>query len=158
MNHLNEKYHKKLKDFISNHKIPAKLFVFENSCHSVLDASKNSGENIKNFVKNICMIDDSGNLIVAIVRGEDRASTSRVGKFLKIERPRLATVEEILKMTGFPCGGTSSFGFNALFLIDEKILEIKNIVTGGGSEYALIKIASENLQKANNGKICRVRK
>ena len=36
------------------------------------------------------MIDSSGKLIVAIVKGEHRASTSRVAKALNIEVPRIA--------------------------------------------------------------------
>ncbi|MCP4408530.1 MAG: hypothetical protein GY807_12355, partial [Gammaproteobacteria bacterium] len=68
------------------------------------------------------MIDDQGNLIVAIVKGEDRASTSRVAKALGITRPRVAEPEEILQKTGYPCGGTPSFGYPAIFLIDPRVI------------------------------------
>jgi prolyl-tRNA editing enzyme YbaK/EbsC (Cys-tRNA(Pro) deacylase) len=95
---------------------------------------------------------------VAIVKGEDRASTSNVGKILGIERPRTATPKEILEMTGYPCGGTPSFGYNATFLIDERVMEKEVVYTGGGSENSLVKIATKELQKANNGKIAKIRK
>ena len=36
------------------------------------------------------MINSEGNLIIAIVKGEDRASISRVAKALNIDRPRTA--------------------------------------------------------------------
>ncbi len=52
---------------------------------------------IEDFVKNICMINSNGQLIVAIVKGEDRVSTKRVAKALKIEILKVATPEEILK-------------------------------------------------------------
>lgn len=48
-------------------------------------------------MKNICMINSNGQLIVAIVKGEDRVSTKRVAKALKIEILKVATPEEILK-------------------------------------------------------------
>ena len=67
-------------------------------------------------------------------------------------------LEEILKKTGYPCGGTPSFGYNAEFLIDPKVMEKEIVYTGGGSENSLVKILTKELQKSNNGKIVRVRK
>jgi prolyl-tRNA editing enzyme YbaK/EbsC (Cys-tRNA(Pro) deacylase) len=104
------------------------------------------------------MIDSNNNLIVAIVKGEDRASTSRVAKALEIQRPRTTTPDEILQKTNYPCGGTPSFGYKAIFLIDPKVMEKEIIYTGGGSQNSLVKISTKELQKANNAKIVRVRK
>lgn len=50
------------------------------SCHSVKDAAAAVNAEIGDFVKNICMVSPTGQFIVAIVKGEDNASTSRVGK------------------------------------------------------------------------------
>lgn len=151
-------YEEKLKAYLKKKHIVGKHLSFEQSCHSVEEAAKAANANTEDFVKNICMIDSNGNLIVAIVKGEDRASTSRVKKALKIERPRTTTPEEILEKTGFPCGGTPSFGFTATFLIDPKVMEKEIVYSGGGSENSLIKISSKELLRANNGTIIRVRK
>jgi len=99
------------------------------------------------------MIDSDQNLIVAIVKGEDRASTSRVAKALKIDRPRIANPEEILDHTAFPCGGTPSFGFSAIFLVDPKVLDKKLVYTGGGSDTSLVRVSSATLLKLNQGKV-----
>lgn len=151
-------YEEKLKKFISDNDISAEYLSFKQSCHSVEDAANAAHANIDDFVKNICIIDRKGNLIVAIVKGEDRASTSKVGKILGIEQPRLATEDEILAKTGYPCGGIPSFGFPAIFLIDPKVMEKEVLYSSGGSEYSLIKIAIKELQKANDGTITRIRK
>jgi prolyl-tRNA editing enzyme YbaK/EbsC (Cys-tRNA(Pro) deacylase) len=147
-----------LKKLIQEKGIKAEHLCFEQSCHSVEDAAKAANVDSTDFVKNICMIDSSGKLIVAIVKGEDRASTSRVAKALGIERPRLATPDEILEKTGFPCGGTPSFGYNAIFLMDPKVMEKEIVYSGGGSEKSLIKISPVEMQKANNAQIVRARK
>lgn len=34
----------------------------------------------------------------------------------------LATPGEILEKTGYPCGGTPSFGYQAMFLVDPKVM------------------------------------
>jgi Cys-tRNA(Pro)/Cys-tRNA(Cys) deacylase len=152
------KYEEKLKAFMQEHNIKGEHLSFERSCHSVEDAAKAANANTEDFVKNICMIGADNNLIVAIVKGEDRASTSRVAKALNIERPITATPEEILGRTGYPCGGTPSFGYDAMFLIDQRVMEKNVVYSGGGSENSLVKIASKELQRVNEGKILRVRK
>ena len=154
---MNE-YEEKLKIFMQDHSIRGEHLIFEESCHTVKEAAKAANAGIEDFIKNICMIDAQGNLIVAIVKGEDRASTSRVAKALNIKRPKIATPEEILKRTGYPCGGVPSFGYEAIFLVDPKVMEKEIVYTSGGSENSLAKISSKELQKANQGRIVRVRK
>ena len=157
VNTMNE-YEEKLKKYMKENCVVGEHLSFGQSCHSVEEAAQAANANNHDFVKNICMIDSNGNLIVAIVKGEDRASTSRVEKTLNIERPRIATSEEILQKTSYPCGGTPSFGYNATFLVDPRVMEKEVVYSGGGSENSLVKISTKELQKANKGKIVRVRK
>ena len=151
-------YEEKLKKFIEDHNIQGEYLQFNQSCHSVLEAARAAKVQAEDCVKNICLIDSEGSLIVAIVRGNDRVSTSRIGKTLHIERPRTATPDEILQKTGYPCGGTPSFGYPAKFLIDPAVIEKEMVLTGGGSEYALVKISPKELQKTNQGEILKIRK
>lgn len=151
-------YDQKLKQFMISEKIEAKHLSFQQSCHSVAEAAVAVGCTPEDFVKNICMIDDQNNLIVAIVKGEDRASTSRVAQHLNIERPRTAMPQEILEKTGYPCGGTPSFGYTAKFLIDPRVMEKPYVYSGGGSEQSLIGITPEELLKANGGELVKIRK
>jgi prolyl-tRNA editing enzyme YbaK/EbsC (Cys-tRNA(Pro) deacylase) len=95
---------------------------------------------------------------VAIVKGEDRVDTTRVAKVLGVKKVRIATAEEMLGKTGYPCGGTPSFGYPARFLIDERVMEMDVVYSGGGSEYSLTKMRPADLVKANQGEMVRVRK
>ncbi len=70
----------------------------------------------------------------------------------------MATPEEILAKTGYPCGGTPPFGYQATFLIDPRVMEKEIVYTGGGSESSLIKIATQGLVQANQGLTVRIRK
>lgn len=151
-------YEEKLKMYMVDKGIDAEHFHYEQTCHSVQEAAGAAGATPDDLVKNICMVNDEGDLIVAIVKGEDRVSTSRVGKALKIDRPRTATENEILEKTGFPCGGVPSFGYNATFIVDPKVMEKDYVYSGGGSEYSLVRIKSQELSEINDGLILRVRK
>ena len=104
------------------------------------------------------MTDAQGSVIVAIVKGEDRASTKRVAKALGMEQVRTMVPEEVTAKTGYPCGGTPSFGFDAQFLIDPRVMEKEFVYTGGGSETSLIRLSPQVLLQANEGKVVRVRR
>lgn len=151
-------YDLKIIDYLNETKINAEHLILNESCHSVEEAAKAVHARKEEFVKNICMMDQDENLIVAIVKGEDRASTARVSKALNIARPRLATETEILEGTGYPPGGVPSFSYRAKFLIDPRVTELTYVFTGGGSPNSLVKITVEDLLKMSKGQVVRIRK
>lgn len=153
-----KEFEEKLKEYIIKSGIDAEQCIYENACHTVEEAASSANASPEDIVKSICLIDSDDNLIVAIVRGKDRVSTSRVAKALNIETPQIATPEEILDKTGYICGGVPSFGYEAIFLIDPKVMENELVYTGGGSPYSLTKISTKVLHQINKGKIVRIRK
>ncbi|KPU42353.1 Cys-tRNA(Pro)/Cys-tRNA(Cys) deacylase YbaK [Oxobacter pfennigii] len=153
-----KEFEEKLKKYIRENKIAAEHLAFTQSCHSVSEAALACGATPEDFVKNICMIDEENNLIVAIVKGEDRASRTKVGKALGINMPKVANEDEILKYTGYPCGGVPSFGYKASFVIDPRVMEKEIVYTGGGSTHSLVRIKSSDLKKANGGAVISIRK
>ena len=150
-------YEEKLRTYIKEHEIDAELLTFNQSTHSVAEAATAVGAEPEDFVKSICMIGPDDQLIVAIVKGEHRASTSRVAKALKIERPNVAEPSQMLEKSGYPAGGTPAFGYEAVFLIDPKVMEKEKVYSGGGSEQALTLMSPEEMQRANGALIARVR-
>jgi Cys-tRNA(Pro)/Cys-tRNA(Cys) deacylase len=151
-------YEQKLLEYIQTHHIQAELLRFNQSCHSVAEAALAAETSPDNLIKNICFLDTQNNLIVAIVKGEDRVSVTEIGMGLHITPPRIASADEILQKTGYPCGGVPSFGYPASFLIDPRVLEKAIVFTGGGSTTTLVKILTTELQKANQGQVIKVRK
>lgn len=150
-------FEQRLQAYLEEQHIQAEHLSFDQPCHSVAEAARAVNASPEELVKNICLLDSNGQLITAIVKGEDRVSISRIAKTLQKEGLRLATPEEILEKTGYPCGGTPSFGYQALFLIDPKVMERELVYTGGGSETSLVKIGTEELVRANRGTILRIR-
>ncbi|PWA07609.1 hypothetical protein DCC39_16565 [Pueribacillus theae] len=135
----------------------AQYIEFNNSFHTFEAAASEVKGSVNEFVKNICMIGEVGQLIVAIVKGEDRVSILRVSKVLNISHPRLITKKEVLEATGYPAGAVPSFGFEAIFLIDKKVTELEFVYTSGGSFNSLVKIHIRELLKANKGVVKRIR-
>ena len=148
----------RLQSYLQLQHIQAEHLSLNQPCHSVAEAALAVNASPEELVKNICLLDNDGQLITAIVKGEDRVSVSRIAKTLQRDGLRLATPEEILTKTGYPCGGTPSFGYQAMFLIDPRVMEREVVYTGGGSETSLVKISTEELVRANQGSILRIRK
>lgn len=150
-------FEQKLLDHIRAQGLAVEHFVYQQSCHSVPEAAQAAGVTTRDLIKSICMM-SGDELIVAIVKGEDGASTTRVGKLLGLERPRPASLEEMLARTGYPAGGTPPFGFPARFLVDERVLEKDVIWGGGGSARSLVRLSSAELVRANGATVCRIRR
>lgn len=151
-------FKEKLIQFIKTNNVNAEHIIFEESCHSVEEAAKAANVLPEDLVKNICLINGEGNLIVAIVKGEDRVSTTKVGKVLNMDPPRIAKPEEILEKTGYICGGVPSFGYEAIYLIDSRVMEKDVVYTGGGTQNSLVRITTQELQRVNSGQIVNIRK
>lgn len=142
----------------ANH-IAADLLIFDASTHSVDEAATAIGGSSADFVKNICLIGPDDELIVAIVRGEDRVSMKRVARALGLrDKPRMAAADEIVSRTGYGFGGTPSFGFEAIFLVDDAVPDMPIIYTGGGSAQALMRVTPDELLRANEATLARLRK
>jgi prolyl-tRNA editing enzyme YbaK/EbsC (Cys-tRNA(Pro) deacylase) len=148
----------KLKSFMQAKGIRGEHRVFSQSCHSVAEAAAAVGGTPADFVKNVCLVDETARFIIAIVKGEDRASTGRVAQALGVQKVRTASPAEVLERTGYPAGGTPSFGYEAIFLIDPKVMEKEMVYSGGGSENSLVFIDPRELHQANHGQIVRIRK
>ena len=150
-------FEEKQKKYMSDNNIQAEHLVFDQSCHTVKEAAQAVNVNVDDLVKNICLIDSHNNLIVAIVKGEDRVSINRVSEVLKSGTVRIAKHAEISGKAGYPVGGTPSFGYKAVFLIDPRVMEKEVVYTSGGSERSLVRISSKELQRANRGLVTRIR-
>jgi len=153
-----KEYEEKLKRYIAENKISCEYFSFKTSCRSVEDTAKTMNVSPNDIVKNICLLDSEKRIIVCTVIGTDRVSTSTVAKSLGVERPTIATPDEILEKTGYPCGGVPSFGFDAMFLVDPKVMEKEFIYTSGGSENTIIKISPQENIKYSNAKVVKIKK
>jgi Cys-tRNA(Pro)/Cys-tRNA(Cys) deacylase len=140
----------KIRAFITGHRLQVEHLEFDRSCHSVAEAAATVGASFADFVKNICLVTPDGHLVVAIIKGEDRLSLENTAAALGLDgKLRMAKPDEIIAMTGYPCGGTPSFGFSADFYMDERVFEKSVVYTGGGDENALIRADPRELQRAN---------
>lgn len=143
---------------MAENNVEAEHLIFKESCHSVEEAAMAANATAQDIVKNICIIDEQGQLIVAIVKGEDKTDLSKIKSLLGVKKLRTATADEILEHSGYICGGVPSFGYKATFLIDTRVMENTIVYTGGGSQNSLVRISPKVLLDANGGQVVNIRK
>lgn len=138
----------KLLKFVTENKIRAEHLTYEKSIHTVQECVEVTGIPIEYITKCVIMIKD-GKCIAGLVQAKNRVSTSRVGKVLNIEPPQVATPEETLRLTGYAVGGIPYIGYDALRLVDKKILDLEFVFTGGGSDKSLLKLWTSEIVKGD---------
>ena len=144
-------YEQRLAEFIKNNQINAQHLIFETSCHSVEEAAASANAKPEDFVKNVCVINELNNqLIVAIVPGNKRLDMKKLAILIGSKKIRLAKADEIIEKTGYPMGGTPSFGYSAKFFIDNEVLTKEMVYSGGGSQNALTKVSPSEIIRINN--------
>jgi prolyl-tRNA editing enzyme YbaK/EbsC (Cys-tRNA(Pro) deacylase) len=118
---MNE-YETKLSEFITQNRIDAKHLIFTTSCHSVQEAAVSANAKPEDFVKNVCVINETNNsLIVSIIPGTGKLDLKKLAVLVGTKKLKLANPNEILEKTGYPVGGTPSFGYSARFFIDNSV-------------------------------------
>ncbi|MHC1605482.1 MAG: aminoacyl-tRNA deacylase [Candidatus Methanofastidiosia archaeon] len=154
---MGKKYGSKLKCFIEKHSIDCTHHLFDRSCHSVDKACQATGAAPEDFIKSVCLKGENG-LVVAIVGGDDKASTKKVAELLDEAVPRIASSEEVMNFTKYPPGGVPPFGYGAVFFIDEKVMSKNMVWAGGGSENSLIRISPQEILKVTGARVGKISK
>ena len=136
-----------VKKFIEEHDLDAKILQFDEPVRTVEEAAERSKADPSEIVKTIILIADD-RPIVAIIQGNRKIDLEKLRKVLNANYVRLAKPSEVLKLLGIGIGAVSPL-LNSMkrirCIIDEKVLMMKKVLAGGGSEKTLVLIKPEDL-------------
>ncbi|OGX32319.1 MAG: hypothetical protein A2787_10195 [Omnitrophica WOR_2 bacterium RIFCSPHIGHO2_01_FULL_48_9] len=145
----------KLKKYISEHNIRAEHLRFEKSLHSVQELLRVTGLPLEEITKTIIFTGgDNGerthemrqSAVAAMIPAMFRVSASRLKEAVGFD-VEIAMPKEALERTGYPVGGMPCFGYDAMLIVDPKVLDREYVYTGGGSEFSIIKMATSEILK-----------
>ncbi len=148
----------KVTEFIKKFHVKAEILEFKNTVETVSLASKASGFPKHKILKTLIIFADKKPCI-AIVRGDKKLDLKRVAKILGVRRVRLAKLDEVVSVVGVKPGEVSPLLEDVLeytILMDESVLEEKNVLVGGGSLKHLVKISTDELVRILNPKIANI--
>lgn len=112
------------------------------------------GVNLEEVVKSLLFLVDRHPYLV-IVRGTARVNTKKLLKGVGGKKARIATREEVERITGFPVGGTPPFAHREALpvLIDRAVLSMEEVYAGGGSTDVMLRIRAADLLSASGGRV-----
>jgi Cys-tRNA(Pro)/Cys-tRNA(Cys) deacylase len=137
----------KLKRFIKEQGIRAEHLRFGESLHTVQDTLRVTGFDLDNITKTMIFKGQDGRTVAAVVPAKFRVSVSALCEATGIEELELANPNEAYERTGYPVGGMPCFGYEAILVADPAIFDREYIYTGGGSEFSLTKISTQELKR-----------
>ena len=104
-----------------------------------------TGFDIDLVTKSMIFKDDESRTVVGMVPARFRVSASGLGRILNCAPPVLVSPNEAYERTGYPVGGMPCFGYDAILVIDPWVTRKQFVYTGGGSEFSLVKISTDEI-------------
>ena len=142
----------KIKGILKQNNITFKIFIHK-PVFTSQEAAKERGLELKQGVK--ALVFKNGKFILALVPGDKKVDTKKISKLINVKDLRLASPDEVLRITNCEIGSVHPFGFlhNLETYMDEKVLENEIVDFNIGLHTESIAMKSEDLVKVIKPKI-----
>ena len=130
--------------------IPHRVFQHEQPLLSFEQAAAERNQKPEQIVRSILFQIRPEEFLMVLVAGREQVDWRKLRQFVGRSRVRMATDEEVLKITGYRVGTVSPFGLRhqVRVLIDESVLREEEISLGSGVRQMAIIMKSADVQKA----------
>lgn len=145
-----------LEKFIVNRGVMARLIKAGDAATSIKAATA-LGVDVDRIVKTVIFMDDAGNPHAVVLRGSKRVGQSALAKELGVKKIRLATRDEVAKVTGYEAGGVPPIDLPIDMILDSELASAGGTVyAGGGDSETLLEISIEEIIKHQRPRIIRI--
>jgi Cys-tRNA(Pro) deacylase len=130
--------------------IPHRVFRHETPVTSFEQAAADRDQRPEQIVRSILFQVRPEEFVMVLVAGPDQIDWKKLRRLVKRSRVRMATEEEVQKVTGYRVGTVSPFGLRTQVkvLIDESVLREEEISLGSGVRNMAIIMKSAELRGA----------
>jgi Cys-tRNA(Pro) deacylase len=130
--------------------IPHQVFVHETAVNSLEQAALDRNQRPEQVVRSILFQIRPAEFLMVLMAGPAQIDWKKLRQFVKRSRVRMATEEEVLKVTGYRIGTVSPFGVKnpVKVLIDASVLKEEDISLGSGVRGVAIIMKSADLRRA----------
>lgn len=145
-----------LTSFISDNGIEADILHLSSPTLTVAAAADALGVEPEQIVKSVLFLAD-GRPALVVASGLARIHRKRLADTLGMSRRRvkMADSEQVQAITGYEVGAVPPFGHLRPLptLLDEGVLAQETVYGGGGEPNALMRVASEELQRVTGARV-----
>jgi len=149
-----DQFEEKLANFCRKENLFFEPLYFSESTHTVAEAAKAAKCAESDLVKNICLLDKSGSLVVAIIRGDSRLDRKKLEQAAG-SKLSFCTADDVLEKTGYPAGGVPSIDLSGKgrVFVDELVAQKEFVLCGGGSARSLARVRARDVINANRASV-----
>ena len=124
----------------------ARIEEFDAGTPTAMDAASAVGCKLGQIVKSL-VFDCGGKWVVALVPGDRRADLAKIARAAGVEKAKIASPEQVEKVTGFVAGAVAPFPLPGVdrVLVDRRLLSHKRVWIGAGSPRHMAVIAPGDL-------------
>ncbi len=135
-------------------KLDGELINVGKPVKTVEQAVKATDSKPKQIIKSLLFISEEGPILV-IVDGESKVDLNKLAKIFG--KVRLATPEEVERITGFKVGAIPPVGVEVKTIMDPKVLENEFVIGGGGRIDRLSKLDPQKIVEYQGAMVVDVR-
>lgn len=141
---------KKLKHWLKEKNVQAKIFPTHQDTSSVDASSKMLGIKKEDIVKSVVFKSNQG-IILAIVQGNRRVAEPKLQDATGVEWIKLSDPRTVKETTGYSVGGVPPVGHDhedaITYVLDTHVLDKEWVYAGGGDSTSQLKIRVKDLKE-----------
>jgi len=119
------------------------------------EAARVRGVELKTGVKALVLKTDKEDFVMALVAADRKIDLKKLAKIVRAKRLRLASSEEVLKLTGCEVGSVHPFGnlHGLVTYLDPSVLENDTVNFNAGLHTLSVQMRAQDLVKAIGGSV-----
>jgi Cys-tRNA(Pro)/Cys-tRNA(Cys) deacylase len=139
-----------LQEVITAHRILAEILDYGTPLPTVELAAAAAQVARGAIIKTLILHDGNGRYVAVVLAGDQRLAFDKVQARVGAKRLKFAEHADVLRVTGYPAGGTPPFGFSQAIptLVDASVLKQAVVLGGGGRPQLLVRMSPAVLVEA----------
>ncbi len=125
---------------------------------TVSAAAESLGVCVTSILKTLVFTGEAGSFVIVVANGKKRVSMVKLAEVAGLERPRPATPEAVLTLTGYPAGGVAPVALpeDVPVVVDYAVAALDVAFAGGGRDDLLMRIRPADIIRLNDAVVAQV--
>ncbi|MHA2245970.1 MAG: aminoacyl-tRNA deacylase [Candidatus Hodarchaeales archaeon] len=134
-----------LQQYIDENGLRAEIITLGASTTTVDESVKALGCESEEIIKSIIVVASTNEYYLVILQGNRKIRTKKLKKLLNVKDVKLASPEQVKKVTGYKVGDVPPISVELPVILDELVIEGKKLYGGGGAPTKLMTITVDEL-------------
>lgn len=131
--------------------IPYEVHAHAREQYTAEGVAQDLGVPMAQVVKAMLVQCDGGWFVLVVIPGDRRLSLEKVSAAVGAGKARLASKQDVKRVTGYPVGAVSVLGFQrggVLTYVDQGVLSLEQVIISSGQPDAGLALSPKDLMKA----------